>query len=509
MPPTSLRLALLSGLALAACGGGPGYEGPYRHVVLISLDTFRADHVGAYGAKRPTPTLDALAAEGVRFADVTAPAPTTLASHTSMMTGTWPHTHGVPRNGFVLDEANVTLAEVLSEAGFHTAAVLGSFALESRFDFDQGFAHFDEEFELLVTSGNDQNQKLAATVTSRALDHVDEVREREERLFLFLHYFDAHANYAPPAKYAEAMTGNASLTSTMDHVEAVVRARQAQMLGGPAPGHSGVIVNGLDGPYRRLVVTPTGAPTRDDRLLAALYAGEVAYIDDEIGRLLDGLRERQMLDETIVVVTGDHGETFWEHGDLWNHGLWVYQTTVHVPLLLRVPGDRFDARVVDTPVSTIDLVPTLCELLELETPPRVEGMSLVPFADGLPVVRGFVFSEATQPWKAKGTRWENDAKPQAVRRGDWKYVRSRYNEVEELFHLGRDPGERMNLIRADQALTDEARGHLEVLRAELDRWNAAADPLPSEFDTSQAEETREMLKGMGYAGEEEDEDEGK
>ena len=505
--------ALLPGLgalvlSISGCGrsGEDGYSGPYRHVVVISLDTFRADHIGAYGAQRPTPSMDALCQEGVVFTAAQAPATTTLASHTSMMTGTWPHTHGVPRNGFVLSDQNVTLAEVLGGSGFHTAAVLGSFALESRFHFNQGFDHFDEEFELLVTSGNDQNQKLAETVTDKALEHLDQVTD-EERVFLFLHYFDTHSNYAPPPKYAEAVTGNRELTSDMRHVEQAVRERQAKMLGIPvseSPGHSGVIIGGLAGPHRALITRPTGEPSQFDRTLAALYAGEALYVDDQIGRLLSGLEERGLLDEAIVVITGDHGETFWEHGDLWNHGLWVYQTTAHVPFVLRLPDGRFAGEEVAAAVSTVDLLPTLCDLLGLEQPDRVDGRSLVPLASGETQDRGPVFSEATQPWQVRGQGWENSAKPRSVRWGNWKYVRSPYNKIEELFDLEEDPGERTNLLAAgEEGLTPEAARELELLRGALDDWSAQADPLPSEFDRTQTEETREMLKGMGYAGDDE------
>lgn len=495
-------------LPLTGCGepGDDAYVGPYRHVVVISLDTFRADHIGAYGAQRPTPSMDAICGEGVIFTAAQAPATTTLASHTSMMTGTWPHTHGVPRNGFVLSDQNLTLAEVLGGSGFHTAAVLGSFALESRFNFDQGFDHFDEEFELLVTSGNDQNQKLAATVTDKALEHIDDVTD-EERLFLFLHYFDAHSNYAPPPDYAEAVTGKRDLTSDMRHVEQAVRERQAKLLGvpvGEAPGHSGVIIGGLAGPHRKLITQPTGQPAQFDRTLAALYAGEVLYVDDQVGRLLSGLEERGILDEAIVVITGDHGETFWEHGDLWNHGLWVYQTTAQVPFVLRLPDGRFAGEEVTAAVSTVDLLPTLCDLLGLETPERVDGTSLVPLATGEALDRGPVFSEATQPWQVRGEGWENAAKPRSVRWGNWKYVRSPYNQVEELFDLDGDPGEQSNLLSSGEAgLTEEASLELKRLREALDDWTLQADPLPSGFDRTQTEETREMLKGMGYAGDDE------
>ena len=155
-------------------------------------------------------------------------------------------------------------------------------------------------------------------------------------------------------------------------------------------------------------------------------------------------------------------------------------------------------------MSTVDLLPTLCDLLGLEQPDRVDGKSLVPLASGETQDRGPVFSEATQPWQVRGQGWENSAKPRSVRWGNWKYVRSPYNKIEELFDLEEDPGERTNLLAAgEEGLTPEAARELELLRGALDDWSAQADPLPSEFDRTQTEETREMLKGMGYAGDDE------
>lgn len=485
---------------LAACGG-PSDVGPLRHVLLISMDTTRADHLGCYGGRVRTPNIDALAAEGVRFADVTSPAPTTLAAHTSLMTGCWPHTHGVVRNGFVVNGENVMLAEILRDAGFHTAAVLGSFALERRFDFNQGFAHYDEQFDLLVTPfGFDQNQRSAEKVTAALLAHLDEVGDGPERLFLFAHYFDPHAPYAPPAPHDAAYRADGSpATSDGRDIERAVRAHQ-RAITGQEFGHGRVIIDGLVGDARKLVGR-SGEPGEVDRRMADLYAGEIAYVDAAIGDLLAGLRERGLLEQTLVVLVADHGETFWEHHDFWNHGLWVHQTTVQVPLLLRFPDGRHRSRVVEQPVSTIDLLPTLCELLDLELPERCEGVSLVPLMKGLALRRGPVYSVATQPGRVveRPGEWGNRYKPHCVRDGPWKYVRSPYQGgIEQLFHLGDDPREREDLLRGTP--TPGLRARLETLRATLDRWSAGASPLPSHFDRSQIEDTRRRLKALGYGG---------
>jgi arylsulfatase len=497
----ALLLTGLLGPLMAGCAGDAD-PGPLRHVLLVSLDTARADRIGAFGdATARTPTLDGLSDRGVSFDSVTSAAPTTLASHTSLMTGSWPHTHGVARNGFVVHEDNQMLAELFREEGFHTAGVLGSFALESRFRFDQGFDHYDESFDVLVSpAGADQNQRRGDRVTSAALKHVDKVLDDVDRLFLFVHYFDTHAPYAPPEPYARPfLAPGASPTSDMREVDEAVRAQQ-QAATGQAFGHAGAINAGLRGPLRDLVGGVSGRPGPVDAHLANLYAGEMSFMDKALGDLLDGLRERGILDETLVVVIADHGETFWEHADLWNHGLAVYQTTVHVPLLFCFPDGRQAGHRVATPVSTIDVVPTLCELLGLDLPVRCEGVSLVSALEGAPFKRGPVFSEATQPWVAERPGvWANAGKARCVRRGRWKYVASPYNKVEELFDLEADPGERTNLLLGTPSA--QILATRKGLLAELMTWQEGRDPLPARFDSTQMQETLERLKAMGYSGE--------
>ncbi|MEO2164067.1 MAG: sulfatase [bacterium] len=497
----SLLLAALLGPFMVGCTGDAD-PGPLRHVLLVSLDTARADRIGAFGdAAARTPTLDGLSERGVSFSSVTSAAPTTLASHTSLMTGSWPHTHGVARNGFVVHEDNQMLAELFRAEGFHTAGILGSFALESRFRFDQGFDHYDESLDVLVSpAGADQNQRRGDRVTSAALRHVDKVLDDVDRLFLFVHYFDTHAPYAPPEPYAKPfLAPGASPTSNMRHVDEAVRAQQ-QAATGQSFGHAGAINAGLRGPLRELVGNVSGRPGPADAHLANLYAGEMSFMDKALGDLLDGLRERGILNETLVVVTADHGETFWEHADLWNHGLAVYQTTVHVPLLFCFPDGRQAGLRVATPVSTIDVVPTLCELLGLELPLRSEGVSLVSALEGAELKRGPVFSEATQPWVAEQPGlWANAGKARCVRRGRWKYMVSPYNQVEELFDLEVDPGERVNLLVGTPSAQVLATRN--SLRVELMAWQEGRDPLPSRFDFSQTQETLERLKAMGYSGE--------
>ena len=256
----------------------------------------------------------------------------------------------------------------------------------------------------------------------------------------------------------------------------------------------------LQGLSRELAERADGQSLDGDEDLSALYAGELAFVDREVGRLLDGLAERGILDECIVVLTADHGETFWEHGDFWHHGAWVYETNVHVPLLVRLPDGRGAGGVVQRPVSAIDLFPTLLELLEVPLPEPAPGLSLVGAIDGEePPVRA-IFTEATQPTKGVEDRfkWGNQLKTKAIRRGRWKLIQAPYLQYEELFDLAADPAERNNLLLQS---TPEIQQRYASLRRELDAWREQEDCLPSDFNSRQMEGVMKRLAELGYTGE--------
>ncbi len=463
-------------------------------MLLVSLDTTRTDHLGCYGGTASkTPNLDSLASEGTLFEDAMCTAPTTLASHTSIMTGLHPRRHGVARNGFMVNQDNVMLAEVLKLAGFHTAGFLGSYALDSIFDFNQGFEAWDANFAIeYAPLTADQNQRRAEDVTKAVLKHVDEVGS-EGRLFLFAHYFDAHAPYDPPAPFGERYAIEAGRTSSnlldlahqeVAHYEHVNGKRRSVY-------NEGLTVE--------LLEQHEGEPLPGDAHLAAMYAGEVAYMDHHLGQLFDGLRERGILDDCIVVVVADHGETFWEHADAWHHGAWVYQTNVHVPLIMRLPDGRGAGLRVAAPVSTVDLFPTLLELLGIELPEAVDGVSFLPALDGASLPQRSLFSEATQPVNPMEgrSRWANQLKPRTVRRGRWKYIEAPYIKHAQLFDLQEDPGERVNLLLSP---TPRSKVELPRLRNELRSWASFKAPRSSRFNSTQSDEVMRRLEALGYTG---------
>jgi arylsulfatase A-like enzyme len=359
----------------------------------------------------------------------------------------------VSRNGYVVNDENDMLAEVLSRAGFRAVAVLGSYALSSDFAFDAGFDVFDEDFDIGAVPGeSDQEQRRAARVTDRALELIDAARADADRLFVFAHYFDPHAPYDPPAPYETMYHERKDINRATISLIGSMTIKHRRRLGDTRKEHRNTAGLSVD-----MIRRADGTSMRGEVELADRYAGEVSYMDEHVGRLLEGLDERGILDRALVVVTGDHGETFFEHADLWNHGLWVYDTTVRVPLIVRTPGGGGHGAVVEAPVSTIDVMPTILELVGLDAPARCQGSSLVAALEQRPLERGPVFAEATQPWRkrAPDRPWPNAVNPRCIRDGSIKLIHAPYlGDFEELYDLAADPEERVDLLRAPTARSE-------------------------------------------------------
>jgi arylsulfatase A-like enzyme/tetratricopeptide (TPR) repeat protein len=300
-----------------------GTSGP-RNLLLISLDTVRADRLGSYHyAAAQTPHIDALAKNGLRFEQATTVVPLTLPAHASLMTGTFPGWHGVRDNGgFYLDDDQLTLAEILRDHGFRTGGFVGAFVLDGRWGIAQGFDRYFDDFDL-DKFGNaaamDMIQRPGAEVVDRALEWLR--AEQQQPFFAWVHLYDAHTPYEAPA-----------------------------------------------------VVQSQFPRTRD-----GAYDAEIAYADAQVGRLVDALRSDGRLDQTLVVVVADHGEMLGEHGEL-THGFFIYEAATHIPLILNGPG--VPSGVVSDQVRIVDVVPTALSLLGISTPPVVQGTDLMPLARG-------------------------------------------------------------------------------------------------------------------------------
>ncbi len=354
--------------------GAPAEPAPARpNLLLITLDTLRADRVSCYDPSHvQTPAIDALARRGVRFSRAYAHNPLTLPSHVNILLGTTPLRHGVHNNGhFVVPPEELTLAEHLKAAGYRTAAFVSASTLDSRFGLDQGFELYDDDFMPPGAPKTTEAEQRAGTAVGKALAWLE--KAPPEGWFLWLHLYDPHLPYDPPEPYKSRFKGRP-------------------------------------------------------------YEGEVAYTDAELGRLFAALERLGLPERTVIVLTGDHGESLGDHGEI-SHRFLAYNPTIWIPLVIALPGQK--PLLVDEPVCHADIVPTVCELLGVSVPPDLHGTSLRPLLQGKALPPRPVYFESLDPFYSYG--WA----PLVgfLDRGE-KFIDS---PIPELYRLAEDPGENRNL----------------------------------------------------------------
>jgi arylsulfatase A-like enzyme/cytochrome c-type biogenesis protein CcmH/NrfG len=355
-----------------------------RNVVLISIDTCRADHLSCYGYSRKTsPNIDAVAEDGIIFNHAVSPVPITLPAHSSMLTGKIPPYHRVRDNShYHLGDSNITLAEILREKGFATGAFVGSIVMDSRFGLDQGFDTFNDdlpekeqkEFGFVYF-----NERKAEEVTSLANIWLEE--HRNDKFFLFVHYFDPHDPYEANQRF---------LSSSL--------------------------------PLLTL---------KRDR-----YDSEIAYTDYYIGRVIKQLKQLNLYDSTLLIITADHGEALGQHSES-THSTFIYHSTVHVPLIFKMPGGPKGIRINDT-AGLIDILPTVCGSLGIAVPPDVQGKNLNFFLKrkNIPVEQRYLYCESLISTKFGFGPFLG------LVSGRWKYF---HTSEPKLFDLRQTPIESKNL----------------------------------------------------------------
>lgn len=459
--------------------GTTGAPGRKPNILLITVDTLRADHLSAWGYPRATsPNLDRLAGEGLRFEQAEAQWPKTGPSFASLFTSTYPKDNGIVRQvGMPLPCTFTTLAEVLQRAGYSTHAVVANGAVGSHLYFDQGFGTFLESWNM-APAERDANPTGAGNVTRLALAAAAKI-DPARPWFLWVHYLDPHAPYRPPAAFENRFQGDAQFDGT---IEIPVSRRHKQELAGI--GRAQVI----DG-EKRLA------------FYVARYDAEISYVDQEIGRLLAGLGEKRLLTDTLTAFTADHGESLGEHDYYFNHGRLGFQTCLHVPLVLHWPG-RLAPAVDRSPVELLDLAPTLLAAAGVELPGGrwKQGRSLWPrIADPAGAAEALTFSEAgTSPGRAwikvaRDRRWVLHYSPVAqVQR--WV---GGAGKAWALFDLAGDPGETENVA---ERYPDEVKRLQGAFRR---WWNAPPFDCSTDQGTctevrTATPETTQLLKSLGY-----------
>ncbi len=459
---------VLAALGAAGCEPSPPLA---PSVVLIVIDTLRADHLGSYGYDEPTsPRLDALAREGARFANARATSSWTLPSVASMLTGLYPAAHGAERNNAALATEVDTLPEAFQDAGYLTAAISANPAFVTPLQgFAQGFGEFTVKHGRVSDPGRHSGDTTpsdpwlqsmvevatAEEITASALAWVAGHDHVPSPYFLYVHYFDPHAGYFPPPEYAT---------------------RFGVAEDDPIRG---------DAQWPLLLTSKAPADPRDTAKLVQLYDAEIAYTDAQVGALLDGIRARTKR-PTYFIVVSDHGEEFGDHGGLL-HGRTLYDEVLRVPLLVVGPGIA-PGHVVQGPVSLVGLWPTLADLVGLRPPPRPDGASFASLArGGKPDRSQNVFADL-------GVRFQNDdpVHRRAVMNDMWKLLIGPTHKVPQLFDMLVDRKETVD------APDPEPR---QMLRAVLTTHDTMSRQARAAWPPERIELTRERrdrLKALGH-----------
>ncbi|HZX10226.1 MAG TPA: sulfatase-like hydrolase/transferase [Acidobacteriota bacterium] len=404
---------------------------PDLNILFITLDTTRADHISCYGYENvKTKHIDSLAESGILFKNTICQSPLTLPSHSSIFTGTYPFFHGARDNGLYLAEENITFAEVLKEHGWATSAFIGAFVLDSTWGLDQGFDYYFDDFDFSkyeqITLSSVQRE--GGEVIKPFFEWLES--HYQEKFFSWIHLYDPHSPYDPPE------------------------------------------------PYR----------TQYGNRKWGLYDGEIAYVDFLIGRVLDELMKKGLDEKTVIIILGDHGESLGEHEEI-RHGFFVYDASIKVPFIVRIPEFMFNGKVIESQVETVDIMPTLLEILDLPVPPDIQGKSLIPLILGKKQdeEESLAYSETYYPRYHFG--W---SELKSLRSQSFKFIKA---PRPELYDLNQDRGEKINLYHRNREVALRFEKKLEDFQKKSNRGEEQERPV-SRLD----EKDLERLRALGYIG---------
>jgi choline-sulfatase len=416
-------------LVLASCSSPPrkvsDAGAPLRpiNLVVVTIDTLRAGRLHCYGNEKiETSTLDRLAQRGALFENAVAQTPLTPPSHASIFTGTYPNVHHVRNTGgFALQSSSITLAKILQQQGWDTSAFIGAAVLKKIFGFNQGFNVYDD-----LMPKPEKSREEREYPERRAGVVVDHALARLEAqsgkpFFIWIHLYDPHQPYEPPAPFSQKYRDN-------------------------------------------------------------LYDGEVAYTDQQLGRFLDALDKKSPPEKTLVVVLADHGESLGDHGES-SHGVFLYDSTLRIPLIMAGAGVPAGVRVKQQ-ARTIDVLPTILDLMGGKPPAVCQGTSLVPAFSGKDVPTTYSYEETLYPKMNMG--W---AELRGIRTARWKYVRA---PKPELYDLAADPGERTNIIESRPKEFRELESQLKALS------RTGTNDSEKVSSTLVDQRSMDQLKSLGY-----------
>ena len=454
-----ILLCCMTAVMLPACRrseqGASVEPAPPPNIVLIVVDTLRADRVGCFGADRATtPAIDGLATDGVVFDRAYSVAPWTMPSVASILTGLYPGAHGVDHISAVLPDQADTLAERLHRAGYNTTGIVSHVLLTRKFNFHQGFDTY------LESEARGHDYVSTPGVVGQAEDALDKLTASPAPFFLFIHLFDPHYNYKrhPQYGFSAPRQGRLDGTQSMHELRTI----------------------------RRTMTAPEIAYLRD------IYDEEVRFTDDGIGRITEAIRKHGVYDKTAILVTADHGEEFLERGWI-GHTVSLYNELVHVPLVLKLPDGRYAGTRLAAPISSVSITPTLLDLAGVGAHLALHGRSLQPLIAGAAAPPSTLYCEVDYDPPGRGGRAKRVRK-KAVIAGDYKLIHDEYADTLELYNLGDDPKERHNLIEQDPKRARDLTARLNTLAKRTHEAPTRTD------DVELSKDDLETLRGLGYVG---------
>jgi arylsulfatase A-like enzyme len=421
------------------------------NILLVSIDTLRADHLGCYGYTKKTPFIDSIASQGFLFESMYTTSSTTLPAHISLMTARYP---GNARNGYYLSDSATTLAEILTRNNYVSMAFTSSLPLDRRFNLDQGFSVYDSDFKgckgSLQTKKNKWNNHTFDTFDRNASETTQQVLNRLKKsipsrpYFLWVHYFDPHIPYSPPDNF---------------YSSASVTRKSFPYFFKPDPS--------------------------DLTSLNELYDGEIRFVDDQLKTLVLGLKKMGLFDNTILVIVSDHGENLYEHDNYLDHSRVVYETVMHIPCVIYLPGQQ--RKRVSSLASIIDIMPTLLNLLDIKSP-KVDGRDLTGVMSGksLFTERAYVTCETNNYGLSEKEQTI------AVRTKNTKYIFNLWNNKLNLFYnLQKDPLEKNPDINSTEKNAEE-------LEDFFHSWYKKNKTLKIAEKHALDENARDIFKSLGY-----------
>ena len=423
---------------------------PPKGIILISLDTLRADHLGTYGYQRNTsPFNDAFAKENIIFKNAVVQAPTTLPSHMSIMTSLYPSYHGTGLKKRLADK-HVTLAELLREGGYRTAAFTDGVQMRSVFGFDQGFDIYDGERRIGI-----------ARILPKVKKWLN--KNKSDLFFLFIHCYDIHGPYDPPPPYNSIF-------------------------------HDSTYTGNLIPNYKTFnAISKNGLEVNDEDIqhFIALYDGGIRYTDEKLGGFLSYLRDSGLENESLIIITSDHGEEFMEHGSF-RHWQLYYRPNLHVPLVMRVPNYPKKEIIINELVQSIDLLPTILEIAGLPSHPKAQGRSLLPLIERQ---KNFL---SRSLWKVlhlfkktSNTSFAEFANYNcSVIADGYQMIYNLASHSIQIFDIGADPLAQNNIAKDRDNISERMLSQIKKFYSRIPSDKAP----PITLD----EQTREQLKALGY-----------